>query len=287
MLRPYRLKILLLVSMAGFAFSLSSVAQDPPQDSAECPKPSSWSYPSTSWAKDFPKCCSQTNPETKDIQQSPIDIASSTEKTLTLALNYNGADVPVEALDHTVEVVYHELSTAKQSRASEGQPTAVENYVTYNGKKHWLLQFHFHLPNEHEIKGKPVAKDMENMEVHLVHQATDGGLLVVGVLINKGAANEAFGKILANVGGHANLNPVDMIPGAYNTSRLKFYTYTGSLTTPPCTPPVTWVVLKDPITISSNQLTSYEKLDNGKYEGTSRYPQPAITTLTVDSNFKP
>jgi carbonic anhydrase len=197
----------------------------------------------------------------------------------------------VEALDHTVEVIYHERSTAaKRSRTAESQSAAVENYVTYNGKKYGLLQLHFHLPNEHEIKGRPVPKDMANMEVHLVHEAEDKSLLVIGVLIHQGAANEGFGKILAKVDDHENiihLNPREMIPGTHHTTRLKFYTYTGSLTTPPCTPPVTWVVLKERITISSAQLTSYEKLSNGKYVGTSRGPQRGITTLTVGSNFKP
>jgi carbonic anhydrase len=270
--------------MAGFAFSLSSVAQEP----AQCPQPSSWSYPSTDWAKDFPKCCSQTNPDTKGIQQSPINITSSTEKKLTLAINYNGVDVPVVAKDYTVEVEYSEPHTsANQPRTSEDEPATKENYVIYNGEKYTLQQFHFHLPNEHQIKGKPVLAGMENMEVHLVHKAENGKLLVVGVLMNKGAANEAFGKILANIGGHENLNPIQMIPGTHNTSTVKFYTYTGSLTTPACAPPVTWVVLKDPIAISPAQLTSYKKLYNGKYVGTSRGPQPAIPTLTVDRNFKP
>ncbi len=137
---------------------------------------------------------------------------------------------------------------------------------------------------------------MKNMEVHLVHQALDGSLLVIGVLIDQGsAANEGFAKILAKAGSHEeiSLNPIEMIPRADDMSALKFYTYRGSLTTPPCTPRnediprVTWVVLRDHITISRDQFKKYEGLDGGKYKGTSRYPQPTITTLTVERNFKP
>lgn len=286
MLRGYHLKSVLLAAMAAFALSLSGVAQDSDQESAQCPKPSSWSYPATKWAEEFSKCCSQTNPETKDIQQSPIDIRSSAERKLTLAVHYDAADVPVLDKSYTIEVEYEHPAAAKPSGTLENKPDAKENYVTYNGEKYTLQQFHFHLPNEHQIKGKPVLAAMANMEVHLVHKAENGSLLVIGVLINQKTANEGFGKILANIDGHVNLDPVQMIPGAQNTAGLKFYTYKGSLTTPACAPQVTWVVLKDPITISPAQLTTYKNLNNGKYVGTSRGPQRAIPTLTVERNFE-
>jgi carbonic anhydrase len=277
MLRACHLHNWLLVILVALAFSLSSVAQ------VKCTSDvAGWSYDDVSrWATKYPSCCSQTNPGSSDVQQSPINIASATQSAdLTLEVNYNGVDVPVVDNGHSIEVEYQHTP-----------PGSKKNQIRYNGKVYALQQFHFHQPNEHQIPGEPKdpkdPKDTQPMEVHLVHQATDGRLLVIGVLVNQGAANEGFGKILAHIGGHENLNPIQMIPGTHNTNQLKFYTYMGSLTTPACAPPVTWVVLKEPITFSADQIRSYGDLHNGKYAQTSRGPQPAITDLKVYSNFKP
>jgi carbonic anhydrase len=275
MSRPYRLKNLLLVAVAGFAFSLSGVAQN----SAQCPNPSSWSYPSTNWATLYPQCCSQANASTKDIQQSPINITTVTENAnLTLQTSYFSATVPVVDNGHSIEVDY-----------DNPPPGSKPNYVTWNGTQYNLLQFHFHQPNEHQINGAPTGA--EQMEVHLVNVHTDAegnqSFLVIGVLVNKGAANEGFGKILTHIGRTDSLDPVQMIPGTNNIKNPKLYTYMGSLTTPGCTPPITWVVLKEPITFSEAQLNSYGALHGGKYATTSRGVQTAITGLTVNSNFKP
>lgn len=275
MSRPNRLSNLLLLTLAAFAFPPSGVAQA----SARCPTPSSWSYPSTSWARSYPACCSQANAGTSDIQQSPINITNVTENTnLTLETSYFSATVPVVDNGHSIEVDY-----------SNPPPGSKPNYVTWNGTQYNLLQFHFHQPNEHQINGAPTGA--EQMEVHLVNVHTDAegnqSFLVIGVLVNKGGANEGFGKILAHIGSSYSLDPVQMLPGTNNVKNPKFYTYTGSLTTPGCAPPITWVVLKEPITFSGEQITSYGNLHSGKYATTSRGVQPAISGLTVNSNFKP
>jgi len=264
-LKNLRFENLLLVTVAALVFSLSGVAQD-------CPAVPDWKYDTMScWPTKYPQCCSQSNGASKDIQQSPINIMSSTEDaSLTLEVHYNGVEVPVVNNGHSIEVEY------------EHQPATPRNYVKYKGTEYTLQQFHFHQPSEHQIDGPPGAA----MEVHLVHEDGNKNLLVVGVLVNKGTANGEFGKILANIGGHLTLNPIQMIPGTQQTN-LKFYTYTGSLTTPPCTPSVTWVVLKDPITFSADQIKTYGDLDGGKFAQTFRYPQIPITKLTVTRNFKP
>jgi len=275
MSRPRCLNNLLLVPLAALAFSLSSAAQ------VKCTSDvKGWSYDNVAdWATIYPSCCSQANHGSSDVQQSPINIMSSTEnKDLTLEVHYHGVYVPVVDNGHSIEVEYQHTP-----------PGSKTNQIRYNGMVYTLQQFHFHQPNEHQINNDPT--DKEHMEVHLVHvhKAADGRdkLLVIGLLVNKGTANEGFGKILAHIGGNENLDPIQMIPGNRNTNQLKFYTYTGSLTTPACDPPVTWVVLKDPITFSAAQIKSYGELHNGKYAKTSRGAQPAITDLKVYSNFKP
>ena len=173
MSHPYRLKTLLLVMLAAFAFSLSSVAQVGVCTSATC-----WSYSSptgpSSWAGLTPFVyCSQSTAPTQ--QQSPINIGTPTQvnTSLTLAIHYNGVQVPVEDNGHTIEADYG--------------PGGSQNYVTYGRTRYNLLQFHFHQPSEHQIGGTGAS-----MEVHLVHRAAlangntdpNGAYLVVGVLIN-------------------------------------------------------------------------------------------------------
>ncbi len=136
MLHPCRLKTMLLIVLAAFAFSLSSVAQVGTCTSASC-----WSYSSptgpSSWAGLTPFAyCNQANNAAQ--QQSPINIGTPQVNTsLTLAINYNGVQVPVEDLGYTIEADYGSGSS--------------QNYVTYGGTKYNLLQFHFHQPSEHQI----------------------------------------------------------------------------------------------------------------------------------------
>ncbi len=278
MLHPCRLKTVLLVVLAAFAFSLSSVAQVGTCTSATC-----WSYSSptgpSNWAGLTPFAyCSQGNNAAQ--QQSPINIGAFTVNTsLTLAINYNGVQVPVEDNGHTIEADYGSGSS--------------QNYVTYGGTKYNLLQFHFHQPSEHQINGIG-----GNMEVHLVHQAAlangktdpNGAYLVVGVLIDvptTGGYNQGFDKVMTAYKSHnkpeQTIDPIQMIPGTANVSNINFYTYPGSLTTPPCTPGVTWMVLQKPITVSQQQLNQIPY----PYPNSSRGIQAAMSGLSLMSNFQP
>jgi carbonic anhydrase len=268
MWRPSRLKNLLLVILAAFAFSLSSVAQVGVCTTASC-----WTYSSptgpSNWGGLTPYAyCTQSNAPTQ--QQSPINVTSPTVNTgLKLASNYAGVQVPVEDTGYTIEADY--------------SPGSSQNTVTYGGKRYTLLQFHFHEKSEHTINGTGAP-----MEVHLVHKASDGTYLVIGVLINvaaEGGTNEGFHKVREAIESHnqpeQSIDPIQMIPGTANSSSLSFYTYTGSLTTPPCTPGITWIVMKDPIQISQTQFNWY------KYTNSSRGVQPSISGLSLQSNFQP
>lgn len=268
MWRPSLLKNLLLVVLAALAFPLSSVAQVGTCTTASC-----WSYSSptgpSNWGGLTPYAyCTQSNAPTQ--QQSPINVASPTVDTnLKLTINYAGVQVPVEDTGYTIEADY--------------SPGSSRNTVTYGGKTYTLLQFHFHEKSEHTINGTGAP-----MEVHLVHKASDGTYLVIGVLINvpaTGGTNEGYQKVREAIDSHNHpeqtIDPIQMIPGTANSSSLSFYTYAGSLTTPPCTPGVTWIVLKDPIQISQTQLNWY------KYTNSSRGVQPTISGLSLQSNFQP
>ena len=130
--------------------------------------------------------------------------------------------------------------------------------LTLDGTSYDLLQFHFHHPSEHTIDGAAF-----DMECHFVHKAADGGLAVLGVMIAKGAANPALEAIwqvmpakagdVVTAGG--TLDPAMLLPKDAVTFR-----YAGSLTTPPCSEVVQWVVYRQAITASAEQLGRFGAL---------------------------
>ncbi len=127
-----------------------------------------------------------------------------------------------------------------------------------DGKSYDLLQFHFHHPSEHTVDGA-----FFDMECHFVHKAADGGLAVLGVMIAKGGANAALeaiwqvmpGKGGESVTGSSMLDPSMLLPRDPVTFR-----YAGSLTTPPCSEVVQWVVYRQAITASAEQLAAFARL---------------------------
>jgi len=185
--------------------------------------------------------------------ESPIDINKATLANLP-ALVFNYAATPASVVDngHTVMVTYAPGST-----------------LTVGGKQYQLQQFHFHHPSEEAIHGKHA-----DMVVHLVHADAEGHLAVVAVLLKRGAANPVLAQIKSKVAAEKehpvalaehSLDAKDLLPAS-----LGYYTFPGSLTTPPCTEGVTWYVLKAPVEIAAEQLAWFAKL----YPSNARPLQP-------------
>jgi carbonic anhydrase len=131
-----------------------------------------------------------------------------------------------------------------------------------------LLQFHWHTPSEHEIEGRRTA-----LEMHFVHRSADGSLLVVGVFIEKGRKNRKLAAIFRALPEHAGETAVvsrvalrKLLPREDESFR-----YDGSLTTPPFTEGVQWIVLAEPITLGKRQIEAFRELFE---EGNSREVQP-------------
>jgi len=185
------------------------------------------------WGDNFPVCA-------KGKKQSPLNIVGPFEKSKdALVVTYKEGPLKVLNNGHTIQVNVEPGSTLKI------------NKDTYN-----LLQFHFHRPSEEQIDGKPMA-----MVAHFVHKSDDGKLAVLGVLLNEGKDNDAIKTIWDNapksegpevVVDKVRFNPQSLVPAA-----LSFYTYEGSLTTPPCTEGVNFYILKTPVDIGKKQVSDF------------------------------
>jgi carbonic anhydrase len=176
-------------------------------------------------------------------QQSPIDITKSVKLSppQALTLNYKDSAISLVNNGHTAQVNYDKGSS-----------------MSIGGKSYDLVQFHFHDPSEHTINGVGAK-----MEIHLVHQnAADKSLAVIGVMLQEGAENPLLAKFWDSIPASAGTaNP----SGTLNISAIvpsdsHFYTYAGSLTTPPCSEGVKWIVMKQPMTVSKAQADKFTSI---------------------------
>ncbi len=174
-------------------------------------------------------------------QQSPIDLANAIPaRGGALEIDWRPAAAEVIDNGHTIQV----NMTAGSSIRLEGRDFS-------------LLQFHFHLPGEHTVAGRSIP-----MEVHFVHQAAQGDLAVIGVFMETGAGHAAIDRIwnaIPDTVGEptslAEFDPRDLLPDGLGHSR-----YAGSLTTPPCSEVVSWVVLDEMIAVSQAQVDAFADL---------------------------
>ena len=191
-------------------------------------------------------------------QQSPIDIEHATQARLPdFKLSWAKTADTIVNNGHTIQLNF-----------ADGSGTLKLDGTTYK-----LLQVHFHRPSEHQIGGKNYP-----MEAHFVHRAASGGLAVVGVLMTTGRPNPAFAQIVATmpdkegpaVKADARINPNQMLP-----NRRSYYRYAGSLTTPPCSEVVEWLLLADPIQVAEADVAKFAKL----------YPMNARPVQKLDRRF--
>ena len=173
--------------------------------------------------------------------QSPIDLKDFVEADLqSMKQDYKAGAAEVINNGHTVQVNYAPGST-----------------LTVSGRTFELKQFHFHAPSENRIGGKQFP-----MEAHLVHADKDGNLAVVAVMFEEGAANPLLNNVWkampAKAGGKAAL-PAGLSATGLLPSSTDYYRFNGSLTTPPCSEGVWWLVVKKPATVSKAQVDQFSK----------------------------
>ena len=190
-------------------------------------------------------------------QQSPIDITGSvTAWQSPLRISWSKRPDTIVNNGHTIQ-----LNFAEGDRLNLGN------------RSYKLVQFHFHHPSEHRVEGKAFA-----MEAHFVHAAEGGGLAVIGVFINPGRPNAVFSKIVSTMpqeqgppvpADHA-IDPNGLLP-----ARRAYYHYEGSLTTPPCSETVDWLVLEHGIEVAEADIAHFARL----------YPMNARPVQNRDRRF--
>ena len=172
-------------------------------------------------------------------KQSPIDIVGAVAGNLPkLQLNYKETGLELVNNGHTIKAAY-----------------APGSGIQVDGDQYQLLQFHFHSLSENKINGQ-----FSPVEAHLVHANAAGDLAVVGVMFNEGAANPLLETLWRYTPSKANstmsvatsISVTDLLPASTD-----YHGFTGSLTTPPCTEGVRWMVLKQPVTISAAQIKKF------------------------------
>lgn len=174
--------------------------------------------------------------------QSPIDLNGFIKAELKpLKIKYQAGGQTIVNNGHTVQINYASGST-----------------LGLDGKVFELKQFHFHAPSENLIKGKSYP-----LEGHLVHADKDGNLAVLAVMFVKGKANKALAQAWAAMPHEAGApQPLPTLVSAQELlpKSRAYYRFNGSLTTPPCSEGVRWLVLKHPVTASAEQIAAFEKV---------------------------
>lgn len=206
----------------------------------------------------------ELNPEFKQCglgeRQSPIDIREGIPVELDpIQFDYKLSAFRVIDNGHTVQV-----------NVEPG------NRIVVNGRRYELVQFHFHRPSEERLNGRQFE-----MVAHLVHKDLEGKLAVVAVLIEEGKGHPIVQQVWNNLplekrveqAGLQGLDLLQLLP-----EDRRYVTYMGSLTTPPCTEGVLWMVLKKPVSVSAQQIAIFSRL----YPMNARPVQPQRDRLIKD-----
>ncbi len=181
-------------------------------------------------------------------EQSPIDLNHAIDSDLDeLMIDYGRTSANVLHNGHTIQV-----NCDPGSR------------LILDGRGFELLQFHFHTPSEHTVEGRPYS-----MELHFVHaNEALGALAVLGVFMEEGDENTELRSLWQAMPMHESpeqrlagltIDLADLLPRHPN----ELYRYYGSLTTPPCSETVNWLVLKHSISVSTAQITQFAEAIGG------------------------
>ena len=226
--------------------------------------PSHWSYA----GEGGPEHWAELSPDNKlcasGTRQSPIDIRDTIKVDLAkIQFDYKPTGFAVLDNGHTVQV-----------NLSPG------NGLDVMGRHYELVQFHFHRPSEERVNGQQY-----DMVAHLVHRDAEGHLAVLAVLLARGP-DRSPQPIVQTIWNNLPLEKMSPLPapGTLDMNQLlpedrSYFTFMGSLTEPPCTEEVLWMVMRQPVLLTSAQIAIFEKL----YPMNARPIQPTAGRLIKES----
>jgi carbonic anhydrase len=236
------------------------------------PKPAaaaSAAKPSTPWAytgEGAPDRWGQLQPEFRQCaigtRQSPIDLRDTIKVDQEqIQFDYKASSFSVVDNGHTIQV-----------------NVAPGNAIQVMGRRYELQQFHFHRPSEERINGRQY-----DMVAHLVHKDAEGRLAVVAVLLERGQDQgliQTVWNYLPLERGDTYAAPVPIDLSQLLPKDRAYFSYMGSLTTPPCTEGVLWMVLRQPVPVSTQQISVFTHL----YPMNARPLQAQSGRLIKESN---
>lgn len=199
--------------------------------------------------------------------QSPIDVRTNETKPLEkqgLRIRYD-REYNVENCGWAVKQVnredYWQVTFPHESPEAFCAKGPGFPHVEWRDKRFYLKEFHYHSPSEHTVDGNHT-----DMEVQHVHKADDGELLIIAVFVKVGHRNRYMGQFWNTFPKHQRgETTASIVPGWKNLLPYlsfmpfdkSYYYYVGSITRPPCTTHVNWILLQRPVYMSFEQLDAY------------------------------
>ncbi|HEX3471928.1 MAG TPA: carbonic anhydrase family protein [Silvibacterium sp.] len=246
----------------AFVLTVLAVGWNHPASTQQHQPGHEWGYDGSEGPKNWGDLNPKFAPCKTGHRQSPIDIRNARKADLP-AIEFMYKTSPLDIIDngHTIMLNY-----------------APGSFIRVGSTQYQLKQFHFHRPSEEKINGRTY-----DMVVHLVHANQEGNLAVVAVLLQQGTDNQLVRELWNALPAekdkeemHQNIR-ID-VNGILPADK-GYYTFQGSLTTPPCSEGVTWFVLKQPVTVSEAEIAQFSRL----YRDDARPTQPAYGREILES----
>lgn len=214
-----------------------------------------WSYEGETGPANWSTLSADWSPCGAGKSQSPVDFHETVRAELPgMKTQFKPASLKIIHHAHVADGINNGHTV--QVNYTEG------DLLTIGAEQFQLVQYHFHSPSEHTVKGQH-----HPMEMHLVHKSADNKLAVIGVFIDEGAKNAAFDPIWSNLpatkGTETHLENVMVDVNQLLPASPESYRYEGSLTTPPCSEGVKWIVMATPIQMSAEQIAAFRAVVNG------------------------
>lgn len=219
--------------LATLIFASSAIA---------APNTTQWSYEGSNGPEHWGKLTQDFSLCSAGKEQSPINIQKAiSAQHHELDLSFTQSRQEIVNNGHSIQI-----------NVEQGNTLKLDNDI------YTLQQFHFHSPSENEINGKAYP-----LEAHFVYKSKSGALAVLAMMFDEGKNNSELGNAWSQLS--EKLNSPEQLKTIVNLKTLlpesfKYYKFTGSLTTPPCSEDVSWLVIEQPEEASKEQILAFRKI---------------------------